>query len=292
MFSFQQFQHIPHIPLPPQEEEEEEDDDVIMEDVQESEELIVFPPATNASVEIQMDTIRPRQRPPLMAVAHPNALLAGKPLEDLTMDHVNTVASHWALPIFVQRSPMVVLLTNKDARPVHINWVKSCYQLRELMMATLYGAIKVPRGITEKEVETARQSFYDQITLSGNSHYDRLLEASDLEQRALLCEEYSYTYLHLLERFLFAIHVEPLRTPLQLADVLTPVNPNITCPMDEEAITFMTQFFLVKQHILGLDPPVFPEEEAFKQRLRRMRPTFRGCVDESLMHDYMKMMQE
>lgn len=191
-------------------------------------------------------------------------------IKELTIGQKRTICGHMCMPMPVESSPIVSLFMTKVTggasipwKPQYINYMLSVFQLREFMLAIVNGLIPFHQTMTQEKIQYAFDEFKAHIAF-----YEHLQER---RARELLCtakanpamtpdvlkqfisylEEYSFYYIHSIERFIYITIIEPHLTPehnLTLANFLTSnAQPTLSACLDPISTRkYVSDFFAIK----------------------------------------------
>lgn len=257
----------------------------------------------------------------------PNVMQGLEGIDNLTGLQKSISAVYTALPIPVHTSPLVALFLDnvpKDCkqRPVkqrYINWTQSVFQLRCFIPLILEFAIPFHSSVSNEYPHECFQEFLDQTRYYEELHTERIERLFSEETIGLgsvlqlfvdYCIDFSYYYIHSLERFIFKVLVEPhilnnnqLQNQVSLEHILTPVDTTLhvsACENKASMLKCILDFFELKvlatqkrdQRHAG-DDYVFRNPiqiNLIEQRIKTAPPDqlVMGCVDSITMKEYLQ----
>jgi len=165
----------------------------------------------------------------------PNVLNGLEAIDDLTAGQKCVLCVYNCLPMPVVMSPIMILLLDNlprgaqrpQKRP-YLNWVQSAFQLRSLVLLVHQRATPFHSSVTNEYPQECHDEMLEQIASYEALHQERLQhlfenETPDYMERFIAyLEDFSWYYLHTLERFLYKTLIEPHGSDIQLEHVLTP----------------------------------------------------------------------
>lgn len=174
---------------------------------------------------------------------NPGQFLALSSVAQLTTAQKRTVSIHTAMPMPIHSSPIIMLFRSRVPKGAtmpwafkNINWMMSAFHLREFFLAVDHAVLPFHESITTEYIKDCANEFRAQVglyELHQEHRINKLFDLIALDQSASrhcletfvnYLEDYSFYYIHSLERFLFKILVEPYKTGLELKHILTPHN--------------------------------------------------------------------
>jgi hypothetical protein len=266
--------------------------------------------------------------PPTLLPLSPNAMNGLSSIDNLTGIQKATSCVYTALPIPVHHSPLVALFLDnmpKECRTRprkhrYINWIQSVYQLRSFIPLILQFAIPFHSSVTNEYPQECFDEFTEQMRVyeemhqqrvaalfynsdstnnSNNNHHTPQALATFIEY----CVDFSYYYIHSLERFIFKVVVEPHTDTLLLEHILTPHHTNISvldCENKQAVLKCVVDFFELKvlatqkydQRYAGEDyvfrNPI--QYSCVESRIRSIPPNqlYMGCIDTQTILEYLE----
>jgi len=253
--------------------------------------------------------------PPTLLPLSPGVLNGLLSLDDLSQLQKCVLSVYSVLPIPVHTSPVMILMMDnvpKGAKQPQkrrfIGWMQSAYSLRSLMFLVQKKTLPFHVSITPEYVDECMDEFLEQTATYENMHFNRVEELhtfpfsqSVLEKFVEYCEDFSFYYIHSIERYLYKILIEPHGSAhLSLENFLTPVSvkPMLhQCEHPEFIQRFVYDFFELKvlathkydQRHAGED---YVQKNPFQLETLRQRITtnvgshYRGCIDGQTLHEY------
>lgn len=192
-------------------------------------------------------------------------------INQMTASYKAQFADLPALPMPIHASPLVALIECKVGRgqtqlpwkPRYISWMMSMFQLAQFMELARSGIIPVPPNTKPTLADECGALFRHQVKRYKVMQYLRIRALHEqvrdnpssleqaLQQFVSYLEDFSFYYIHSMERFLFQTILEPHHSEtLLLEHVLTPRDkPTLSqCENQQAQQKLMAEFFQLKPH--------------------------------------------
>jgi hypothetical protein len=277
MFSFKQVKErfvSPHTYLQKEESDEEEGENVESMDTNPVEEApfeqYVFPPSRYQEViqHPQHFYIKRQLIPSTLLPLPPSVLNGLEAIDGLTGPQKATASVYTALPIVVHHSPLVALFLDHlppecrimPKKQRYINWTQSVFQLRCFIPLILEYALPFHSSVSNEYPQECFNEFLEQIKSYEEMHQQRVENLFAQENLGNIlnlfmeyCVDFSFYYIHSLERFIYKVLIEPHLTNLSdlltFDHLLTPVDTNVNvsqCENKEAVLKCIVDFFQLK----------------------------------------------
>jgi hypothetical protein len=253
--------------------------------------------------------------PPTLLPVPPNVLSGLETIDDLSQLQKCVLSIYAALPIPVHLSPVMILLmdnvpkgSKQPQKQRYISWMQSAYQLRSIMFLVQKKVLPFHKSLTPEYIDECMDEFLEQTSSYENMHFNRVEELytypfspAILEKFVEYCEDFSYYYIHSIERYLYKTLIEPHGSAhLCLENLLTPRanKPTLNqCEHPQFIQKYVYDFFELKvlathkydQRHAGDD---YVKRNPFQLDTLRQRITnntgqhFRGCIDVQTLQEY------
>lgn len=180
--------------------------------------------------------------PKSFPVVSPQVLQALESMKQTTAAQKAQFCFLKALPLPIEASPVVGFLQavspkgvdNGCTMPRYTNWMLSMFKLAQIMELVFAGAVPVPATTDPNRVKEKGVEFFNQVKSYKRLHDERIAqlhaEANQdiasindiLHQFVNYLEDFSFYYLHCMERFVYETIIEPHNSPhLRLEHFLT-----------------------------------------------------------------------